>query len=136
MPEDDYRRHFSRFQGENFTKNVEVVSLIENMASQKGCTPAQLSLAWLLARGEQIVPIPGTKRLERVQENFGALQVKLTTDDIWQRLNAYLLRVWPQAADLAPSDKTLLIVDSAFSRTGDPLYGLTMIHKEALICCY
>lgn len=52
------------------------------MASQKGCTPAQLSLAWLLARGEQIVPIPGTKRLERVQENFGALQVKLTIDDL------------------------------------------------------
>ncbi|MCM3547566.1 Aldo-keto reductase YakC [Niallia circulans] len=82
LPEDDYRRHFPRFQGENFTKNVEVVSLIESMASQKGCTPAQLSLAWLLARGEQIVPIPGTKRLERVQENFGALQVKLTIDDL------------------------------------------------------
>ncbi|PTL24690.1 aldo/keto reductase [Shouchella clausii] len=82
LPEDDYRRHFPQFQGENFTKNVEVVSLIESMASQKGCTPAQLSLAWLLARGEQIVPIPGTKRLERVQENFGALQVKLTIDDL------------------------------------------------------
>lgn len=82
LPEDDYRRFYPRFQGENFAKNVEVVSLIEKMASQKGCTPAQLSLAWLLAQGEQIVPIPGTKRLDRVQENLGALQVKLTADDL------------------------------------------------------
>ncbi|MFZ4454107.1 aldo/keto reductase [Salibacterium aidingense] len=82
LPEDDYRRHFPRFQGENFVKNVEVVSLIVKMAAQKGCTPAQLSLAWLLGQGEQIVPIPGTKRLERVQENIGALQVTLTADDL------------------------------------------------------
>lgn len=82
LPEDDYRRYYPRFQGENFAKNVEVVSLIERMAAQKGCTPAQLSLAWLQAQGEQIVPIPGTKRLERVQENLGALQVKLTADDL------------------------------------------------------
>jgi len=82
LPEDDYRRYYPRFQGENFAKNVEIVSLIERMAAHKGCTPAQLSLAWLQAQGEQIVPIPGTKRLERVQENLGALQVKLTTDDL------------------------------------------------------
>ncbi|MGC6589396.1 aldo/keto reductase [Paenibacillus sp. Dod16] len=82
LPEDDYRRYYPRFQGENFAKNVEVVSLIEKMASQKGCTPAQLSLAWLLAQDEQIVPIPGTKRLDRVQENLGALQVTLSTDDL------------------------------------------------------
>ncbi|MCI1777790.1 aldo/keto reductase [Paenibacillus lautus] len=82
LPEDDYRRYYPRFQGENFAKNVEVVSLIEKMASQKGCTPAQLSLAWLLAQGEQIVPIPGTKRLDRVQENLGALQVTLSADDL------------------------------------------------------
>lgn len=82
LPEDDYRRYFPRFQGENFAKNVEVVSLIEKMASQKGCTPAQLSLAWLLAQGEQIVPIPGTKRLDRAQENLGALQVTLSADDL------------------------------------------------------
>jgi Predicted oxidoreductases (related to aryl-alcohol dehydrogenases) len=82
LPEDDYRRHYPRFQGENFAKNVEVVSLIERMAALKGCTPAQLSLAWLLAQGEQIVPIPGTKRLDRVQENLGALQVTLTADDL------------------------------------------------------
>ncbi|QUL58237.1 aldo/keto reductase [Paenibacillus tritici] len=82
LPEDDYRRYYPRFQGENFTKNIEVVSLIEQMAVRKGCTPAQLSLAWLLAQGEQIVPIPGTKRLERVQENIGALQVMLTAEDL------------------------------------------------------
>ncbi len=82
LPEDDYRRYYPRFQGENFAKNVEVVSLIERMASQKGCTPAQLSLAWLLAQGEQIIPIPGTKRLDRMKENLGALQVTLSADDL------------------------------------------------------
>lgn len=82
LPEDDYRRYYPRFQGENFAKNVEVVSLIEKMASQKGCTSAQLSLAWLLAQDEQIVPIPGTKRLDRVQENLEALQVTLSADDL------------------------------------------------------
>ncbi|WP_059041791.1 aldo/keto reductase [Paenibacillus rubinfantis] len=82
LPIDDYRRYYPRFQGENFAKNVEVVSLIERMASLKGCTPAQLSLAWLLAQGEQIVPIPGTKRLDRVLENLGALQVMLSADDL------------------------------------------------------
>ncbi|ANS77340.1 aldo/keto reductase [Paenibacillus yonginensis] len=82
LPEDDYRRYYSRFQGENFAKNVGVVSLIEKMATEKGCTPAQLSLAWLLAQGERFVPIPGTKRLERIQENLGAIKVKLTADDL------------------------------------------------------
>jgi len=82
LPENDYRRYYPRFQGENFAKNIEIVSLIEKMAVRKGCTSAQLSLAWLLAQGEQIVPIPGTKRLDRVQENLGALQVTLTADDL------------------------------------------------------
>jgi aryl-alcohol dehydrogenase-like predicted oxidoreductase len=82
LPENDYRRYYPRFQGENFAKNIEIVSLIEKMAVRKGCTSAQLSLAWLLAQGEQIVPIPGTKRLDRVQENIGALQVTLTADDL------------------------------------------------------
>lgn len=82
LPEDDYRRNYERFQGENFYKNLEVVSLIEKMAKQKGCTSAQLALAWLLAQGEYIVPIPGTKRLDRVQENLGALQVILSKEDL------------------------------------------------------
>ncbi|MFS0726603.1 aldo/keto reductase [Paenibacillus sp. 1P07SE] len=82
LPADDYRHHFPRFQGDNFYKNIEVVGLIEEMAARKRCTPAQLALAWLLAQGEGVVPIPGTKRLERVEENLGALQVELSADDL------------------------------------------------------
>lgn len=82
LPEDDYRRQYSRFQGENFINNLKVVSLIEEMAMQKGCTTAQLALAWVLAQGDQIVPIPGTKHLERVKENLGALQVTLSDKDL------------------------------------------------------
>lgn len=82
LPKDDYRREYSRFQGENFINNLEVVSLIEKMAMQKGCTTAQLALAWVLAQGDQIVPIPGTKHLERVKENLGALQVTLSDEDL------------------------------------------------------
>lgn len=73
---------FSRFQGENFTKNVKAASLIEEFAAKKGCTSAQLALAWLLAQGNQIVPIPGTKRIERVQENLGALEIQLTKEEL------------------------------------------------------
>ncbi|WP_243739933.1 aldo/keto reductase [Aureibacillus halotolerans] len=82
LPLDDYRRHFPRFQGENFAKNLNVVSLIEDLAHQKGCTAAQLSLAWLLSRGEHIVPIPGTKHLDRLKENIGALDVTLSAGDL------------------------------------------------------
>lgn len=82
LPEDDYRRHYPRFQGENFVKNLEVVTLIETMAAQKGCTAAQLGLAWLLVQGDHVVPIPGTKRLDRVQENLAALQVSLSENDL------------------------------------------------------
>jgi aryl-alcohol dehydrogenase-like predicted oxidoreductase len=82
LPEDDYRRHYPRFQGENFQKNLEVVRLIQELAMQKGCTASQLALAWLLEKGEHIVPIPGTRSLERVHENLGALQVSLTIDEL------------------------------------------------------
>ncbi|WP_438497422.1 aldo/keto reductase [Paenibacillus sp. IHBB 3054] len=84
LPVDDYRRHYPRFQGENFAKNLEVVSLIEAMAVQKGCTTSQLALAWLLAQGDNVVPIPGTKRLDRVKENLGALQVSLSAEELAQ----------------------------------------------------
>ncbi|WFA86401.1 aldo/keto reductase [Paenibacillus amylolyticus] len=84
LPEDDYRRHYPRFQGENFQKNLEVVGLIQEMAKQKGCTVSQFALAWLLGKGEHIVPIPGTRNLERVHENLGALQVSLTDDEMNQ----------------------------------------------------
>jgi aryl-alcohol dehydrogenase-like predicted oxidoreductase len=79
---DDYRRNSPRFQGENFQKNLDLVREIEAMAREKGCTPAQLALAWVLARGEDIVPIPGTKRRKYLEENVGALNVRLTKDDL------------------------------------------------------
>jgi aryl-alcohol dehydrogenase-like predicted oxidoreductase len=79
---DDYRRHSPRFQGENFQKNLDLVARIEEMARRKGCTAAQLALAWVLAQGQDIVPIPGTKRREYLDDNLGALDVELTVDDL------------------------------------------------------
>ena len=81
---DDYRRHSPRFQGENFEKNLQLVARIEDMAKTRGYTPAQLALAWVLAQGEDIVPIPGTKKVERLEENVGALEVHLSPDDLAQ----------------------------------------------------
>ena len=75
---DDYRRLSPRFQGENFNKNLAVVSRLGDMAKDKKCTPGQLALAWVLAQGDDIVPIPGTKRIRYLAENLGALDVKLT----------------------------------------------------------
>lgn len=79
---DDYRRLSPRFQGENFEKNLQLVRKIEEMAAQKNCTPAQLALAWVLSRGSDIVPIPGTKRRKYLEQNAQALSVKLTEDDL------------------------------------------------------
>ncbi|QDW28989.1 aldo/keto reductase [Arthrobacter sp. KBS0702] len=79
---DDFRRHSPRFQGENFTRNLELVDRVTELATEKGCTPAQLALAWLLAQGEHIVPIPGTKKRERLRENLGAVDVELSADDL------------------------------------------------------
>ena len=79
---DDFRRHGPRFQGDNFRKNLELVAKIEEMAKAKGCKPAQLALAWVMARGEDIVPIPGTKRRTYLEENAGALSVSLSNDDL------------------------------------------------------
>jgi aryl-alcohol dehydrogenase-like predicted oxidoreductase len=79
---DDFRRHSPRFQGENFQKNLDLVREIEAMAREKGCAPSQLALAWVLAQGDDIVPIPGTKRRRYLEENVGALNVTLTTDDL------------------------------------------------------
>jgi aryl-alcohol dehydrogenase-like predicted oxidoreductase len=81
---DDFRRHNPRFQGENFQRNLDLVDKIQEMAAKKSCTPAQLALAWLLHQGEDIVPIPGTKRVRYLEENVGALEVKLTKDDLQQ----------------------------------------------------
>lgn len=81
---DDHRRNSPRFQGENFQKNLDLVKKVENLAHQKKCTPSQLALAWVLAQGDDIVPIPGTKRVKYLEENVGALEVKLTSDDLAQ----------------------------------------------------
>jgi len=79
---DDYRRFSPRFQGENFQKNLDLVARVETIAREKHCTPSQLVLAWLLAQGDDIIPIPGTKRRKYLEENVGALNVKLTADDL------------------------------------------------------
>ncbi len=78
----DFRRISPRFQGENFNKNLELVQRIEKIAAEKNCTPAQLALAWVLAQGDDIVPIPGTKRRTYLDQNLGALDVKLTPADL------------------------------------------------------
>ena len=79
---DDYRRESPRFQGENFTKNLALVTRVEEIAKEKNCKPSQLALAWVLAQGQDIVPIPGTKRRTYLDENIAALDVKLTPEDI------------------------------------------------------
>jgi aryl-alcohol dehydrogenase-like predicted oxidoreductase len=79
---DDFRRRNPRFQGENFEKNLELVRRIEEIAIEKKCTPAQLALAWVLAQGEDIVPIPGAKRRKHLEENAAALEVELTPEDL------------------------------------------------------
>jgi aryl-alcohol dehydrogenase-like predicted oxidoreductase len=82
LPTDDYRRTTPRFQGENFQRNLDLVKRVEEIAREKRCTPAQLALAWVLAQGDVIVPIPGTKRRKYLQENVGALDVDLTSNDL------------------------------------------------------
>ena len=79
---DDYRRHSPRFQGENFARNLALVEQVQVLANRKGCTPAQLALAWVLAQGQDIVPIPGTKRRARLDENLDALQVNLSAAEL------------------------------------------------------
>jgi aryl-alcohol dehydrogenase-like predicted oxidoreductase len=82
LEEGDFRRHHPRFQGENFQRNLDLVAKVGEIAAEKGCTAGQLALAWLLTRGEDVVPIPGTKRVRYLEENLGALDVRLTSDDL------------------------------------------------------
>jgi aryl-alcohol dehydrogenase-like predicted oxidoreductase len=79
---DDYRRSSPRFQGGNFAKNLALVDKVRELAEAKGCTPSQLALAWVLARNERVVPIPGTKRIKYLDENIGALDVELDREDL------------------------------------------------------
>ncbi|GGA27137.1 aldo/keto reductase [Dyella nitratireducens] len=80
--EGDFRRNNPRFQGENFARNLQLVKQVETLAAEKGCTPAQLALAWVLAQGQDIVPIPGTRRRSRLDENIGALDVALSKEEL------------------------------------------------------
>jgi aryl-alcohol dehydrogenase-like predicted oxidoreductase len=82
LPKDDYRRQSPRFLGDNFQRNLDLVERLGEMAREKRCTPAQLALAWVLAQGENVIPIPGTKRRKYLQENIGALSLILTNDDL------------------------------------------------------
>jgi aryl-alcohol dehydrogenase-like predicted oxidoreductase len=89
FPEGDFRKNHPRFQGENFEKNLDLVKEVEKMAEEKGCTTAQLALAWVLAQGDDIVPIPGTKHVKYLDQNIGALDVKLSVNDL-KRLDEIL----------------------------------------------
>ncbi len=80
--EGDYRRNTPRFQGENFDRNLDLVARVRDVAARAGCTPAQLALAWVLAQGEHIVPIPGTKRRKYLEENAGAVEIELNKDQL------------------------------------------------------
>jgi len=89
FPEGDFRQNHPRFQGENFQKNLDLVAEVEKIAKEKGCTTAQLALAWVLAQGNDIVPIPGTKHVKYLDQNIEALKVELSDQDL-DRLNAIL----------------------------------------------
>jgi aryl-alcohol dehydrogenase-like predicted oxidoreductase len=96
---DDFRRGNPRFQGENFTKNLELVDEVRRLAEAKGCTPGQLALAWVLALGDDVVPIPGTKRRPYLEENLGSVEVELGPDDLERldRLGVAAGARYPQA---------------------------------------
>jgi aryl-alcohol dehydrogenase-like predicted oxidoreductase len=82
LPADDYRKNHPRFQGENFARNLRLVTRVQEIAKEKGVTPSQLALAWVLLQGRDIVPIPGTKKRRYLEENARAVEVKLTPDDL------------------------------------------------------
>src|SRR5712671_6278878 len=82
LPADDYRRNTPRFQGENFQKNLDLVRRVEEIAKEKRCQPSQLALAWVLAQGKDIVPIPGTKRRMYLEENLSAKNIELSDEDL------------------------------------------------------
>jgi len=93
LPADDYRRSSPRFQGDNFQRNLDLVRRVEEITKEKGCKPSQLALAWVLAQGDDIVPIPGTKRRKYLEENAAALDVQLSADDLRR-----LAEFFPQGA--------------------------------------
>ncbi|MFC5850158.1 aldo/keto reductase [Deinococcus petrolearius] len=102
----DFRRHNPRFQGENFGKNLELVQAVQDLAAQKGCSPSQLALAWLLAQGQDIVPIPGTKRIKYLEDNAGAMHVRLSDAEL-----AQLGAVFPVGAALGDRYPNMSSID-------------------------
>ena len=105
FPEDDYRRFHPRFTGENFDRNIELVHEIERIAQEKGCTAAQLALAWVLARGQDVVPIPGTKRRKYLEQNIDGLGVQLTDEDM-RRIDSIVPRGAAAGDRYAPQGMT------------------------------
>jgi aryl-alcohol dehydrogenase-like predicted oxidoreductase len=89
LDENDFRRHGPRFTGQNLDANLELAAQVAQIAEEKGVTPAQLAIAWVLAQGEDLVPIPGTKRRSYLEDNAGAVDVQLTADDL-ARIDAEL----------------------------------------------
>jgi aryl-alcohol dehydrogenase-like predicted oxidoreductase len=109
LAQGDQRRNWPRFQGENFQKNLDLVGKVEEIARTKGCTPSQLALAWVLAQGEDIVPIPGTKRRKYLEDNAGAVDVALTPEDLRK-----LEEVFPHGAAAGPRypEQMMALLDS------------------------
>ena len=109
FPQDDQRRNWPRFKGENFHKNLDLVAKVEEIAREKNCTASQLALAWVLAQGDDIVPIPGTKHVHYLEDNVGALNVSLTPDDLRQ-----LEEVFPHGAAAGPRypEQMMAMLDS------------------------
>jgi aryl-alcohol dehydrogenase-like predicted oxidoreductase len=89
LADGDFRKFHPRFQGENFQRNLDLVAKVDELAAAKGATPGQLALAWVLAQGDDVVPIPGTTRAAHLEENVGALDVELTADDLAQLEEAF-----------------------------------------------
>jgi aryl-alcohol dehydrogenase-like predicted oxidoreductase len=107
LPPDDFRRHNPRFEGENFQRNLDLVERVEEIAAEKGATPGQLALAWVLGRGEDLVPIPGTKRLRYLEENVAAAEIELSEEDL-RRIEAAAPRgsaAGERYADMSPLDR-------------------------------
>ncbi len=97
FPPGDFRQNHPRFSGDNFARNLQLVDRIEHIAAEKKCKPAQVALAWVLAQGQDIVPIPGTKRIDRLEENLGALEISLSGGDL-----ARIAELFPPGAAAGP----------------------------------
>jgi aryl-alcohol dehydrogenase-like predicted oxidoreductase len=104
LDEDDFRRHNPRFAGENLSRNIRIVEQVDAVAKDVGATPAQVALAWLLAQGEHIAPIPGTKRVERLEENAGADALTLSAEQL-ERLASVDAAAGDRYADMSPLNR-------------------------------